>query len=188
MKFSVITVAFFAGANAFVATPVERSPPSLVGRDLATVTNVLNDVKAGFNNLQAAATAFDGDAGPLKAEAASVIAKVEAGTTAVQNMTPLTVNECLSLVSPSNALATQGQSLVDELKSRLADVQTAKECDTVRNFLDTGVTDATALVAAIKAKSPTAVQSVVQTQGNKILKPLQDGQAAFAVGKCVNAA
>ncbi|TQV98952.1 hypothetical protein V2A60_007354 [Cordyceps javanica] len=188
MKFSIVATTLFAGANAFVATPVERSPPSLVERDLPTVTSVLADVKAGFANLQAAAAAFNGDPGPLKAEAASVISKVESGTTAISNMTPLTVNECLSLVSPSNDLAKQGEALSKELQSRLADVQTAKECDTVRNFLGTGVTDAEALIAALKAKSPTAVQGVVQTQGNKITKPLKDAQAAFAGDKCVNAA
>ncbi|OAA72552.1 Cell wall galactomannoprotein [Cordyceps fumosorosea ARSEF 2679] len=188
MKFSIVAATLAVGAHAFVATPVERSPPTLVERDLATVTSVLADVKTGFNNLQAAAAAFNGDPGPLKAEAAAVISKVESGTIAVQNMTPLTVNECLSLVGPSNDLAKQGQSLVDELKSRLNDVQTAKECGTVLDFLNTGLTDAKALIAAIKAKSPTAVQSVVQTQGDKITKPLQDGQAAFGPGKCVNAA
>ena len=188
MKFSIVTAALFAGANAFVATPVERSPPTLVERDLATVTSVLADVKTGFNNLQQAAANFNGDPAPLKNEAASVISKVEAGTTAITNMTPLTVNECLSLVGPSNDLAKQGDALAQELESRLADVEKAKQCGTVRDFLDKGVTDATALIAALKAKSPTAVQSVVQTQGNKITKSLQDAQAAFTTDKCVDAA
>ncbi len=188
MKFSLVSVALVAGANAFVATPVERSPPTLVERDLATVTSVLADVKTGFSNLQAAAAAFNGDPTQLKAEAASVISKVESGTTAIQNMTPITVGEALGLVGPSNDLAKQGEALATELKTRLPDVQTAKECGTVRSFLDKGVTDADALIAALKAKSPTAVQSVVQTQGNKITKPLKDAQAAFTADKCVDAA
>ncbi|KAM3430037.1 hypothetical protein NHJ13734_007920 [Beauveria thailandica] len=188
MKFSLATVALFAGAQAFVATPVERSPPTLVERDLATVTSVLADVKTGFNNLQAAAAAFNGDPEPLKKEAASVISKVESGTVAIQNMTPLTVNECLSLVGPSNDLAKQGEALSTELQNRLGDVETAKECNTVRDFLNKGVTDAGALVAGLKAKSPTAVQGVVQTQGDKIVKPLKEAQAAFADGKCTDAA
>ncbi|KAM3544592.1 hypothetical protein ARSEF1564_002460 [Beauveria bassiana] len=187
MKFSLATVALFAGAQAFVATPVERSPPTLVERDLATVTSVLADVKAGFSNLQQAAADFNGDPQPLKNEAAAVISKVEAGTTAITNMTPLTVNECLSLVGPSNDLAKQGDALSQELQGRLADVAKAKECGTVRNFLVTGVTDAEALIAALKAKSPTAVQGVVQTQGNKITKPLKEAQAAFTADKCVDA-
>lgn len=187
MKLSLATVALFAGAQAFVATPVERSPPTLVERDLATVTSVLADVKTGFGNLQQAAANFNGDPEPLKNEPAAVISKVEAGTTAITNMTPLTVNECLSLVGPSNDLAKQGEALSQELQGRKSDVETAKECDTVRNFLNTGVTDAEALIAALKAKSPTAVQGVVQTQGNKITKPLKEAQAAFAGDKCVNA-
>ncbi|OAA75711.1 Cell wall galactomannoprotein [Akanthomyces lecanii RCEF 1005] len=188
MKFSIVTAALFAGANAFVATPVERSPPTLVERDLATVTSVLADVKTGFSNLQQAAADFNGDPAPLKSEAASVISKVEAGTTAISNMTPLTVNECLSLVGPSNDLAKQGDALAQELESRIADVEKAKECGTVRDFLNKGVTDATALVAALKAKSPSAVQSIVQSQGNKIIKSLQNAQAAFTTDKCVDAA
>ncbi|KAM3477755.1 hypothetical protein MY8738_006301 [Beauveria namnaoensis] len=187
MKFSLATVALFAGAQAFVATPVERSPPTLVERDLPTVTSVLADVKTGFSNLQKAAADFNGDPQPLKNEAADVISKVEAGTTAITNMTPLTVNECLSLVGPSNELAKQGEALSQELQGRKADVQTAKECDTVRDFLNQGVTDAEALIAALKSKSPTAVQGVVQTQGNKITKPLKEAQAAFAGGNCKNA-
>ncbi|KAM3455765.1 hypothetical protein MY3296_002183 [Beauveria thailandica] len=188
MKFSLATVALFAGAQAFVATPVERSPPTLVERDLATVQSALNDVKEGFNSLQKAAAEFNGDPEPLKKEAASVISKVESGTVNIQNMTPLTVNECLSLVGPSNDLAKQGEALSTELQNRLGDVQTAKECDTVRDFLGKGVTDATILVEELKKKSPIAVQPVVQTQGNKIVKPLQEAQAAFADGKCVDAA
>ncbi|KAM3510686.1 hypothetical protein MY11210_005667 [Beauveria gryllotalpidicola] len=186
MKFSLATVALFAGAQAFVATPVERSPPTLVERDLATVTSVLADVKTGFNNLQQAAAAFNGDPQPLKDEAASVISKVESGTAAVQAMTPLTVSECLSLVGPSNDLAKQGDALSQELQSRMGDVETAKECGTVQSFLDKGVTDASAFVDALKIKSPTAVQSIVQAQGDKIKKPLQEAQAAFA--GCSNAA
>ncbi|OAR03090.1 hypothetical protein LLEC1_07469 [Akanthomyces lecanii] len=188
MKFSIVTAALFAGANAFVATPVERSPPTLVERELATVTSVLADVTTGFNNLQQAAADFNGDAAPLKNEAASVISKVEAGTTAISNMKPLTVGECLALVGPSNDLAKQGDDLAKELESRIADVEKAKECDTVRGFLDKGVTDATALVAALKAKSPTAVQGIVQAQGNKIIDSLKKAQAAFTTDKCVDAA
>ncbi|KAM3502685.1 hypothetical protein MY10362_004689 [Beauveria mimosiformis] len=188
MKFSLATVALFAGAQAFVATPVERSPPTLVERDLATVTSVLADVKEGFSNLQQAAADFNGDPEPLKNEAASVISKVEAGTTAIQNMTPLTVNECLSLVGPSNELAKQGEALSQELQNRKGDVQAAKECGTVQDFLGQGVSYAEAMIAALKAKSPTAVQGVVQTQGDKITKPLKEAQSAFAGGQCVDAA
>ncbi|KAM3428074.1 hypothetical protein MY4824_009046 [Beauveria thailandica] len=188
MKFSLATVALFAGAQAFVATPVERSPPTLVERDLATVESVLADVKTGFNDLQQAAADFNGDPEPLKNEAATVISKVEAGTVAIQNMTPLTVPECLSLVGPSNDLAKQGEALSTELQNRLGDVQTAKECNTVRDFLGKGVTYAEFFVAALKAKAPIAVQGVVQTQGNKIVNPLKNAQTAFATGKCVDAA
>lgn len=187
MKF-LATVALIAGASAFVASPVERSPPTLVERDLPTVTSVLAGVQQGFNDLQKAAEEFNGDAEPLKNTANSVIATVEAGTKSFNEMTPLTVSECLKLVGPSNDLAKQGDALAQELKSRIADVEKAKECDTVRGFLDKGVTDASALIAALKAKVPSSVQGIVQQQGDKITNTLKDAQTAFAGDKCTNAA
>ncbi|KAJ6784768.1 hypothetical protein PWT90_05728 [Aphanocladium album] len=186
MKFFA-TLALVAGANALVASPVERSPPTLVERDLATATSVLADVKNGFNALQAAAAAFNGDPTELKNTATEVIGKVESGTTAISNMTPLTVSECLSLVKPADDLAAQGDALAKELESRIADVQTAKQCGTVRDFLNKGVTDAQALVAALKTKVPSAVQGILDSKGKKIVKTLQDAQAAFTEDKCKDA-
>ncbi|KAM3557598.1 hypothetical protein MY1884_004435 [Beauveria asiatica] len=188
MKFSLATVALFAGAQAFVATPVDRWLPTLVERDLATVKSVLADVKTGFEDLQQAVAAFNSDPEPLKKVAASVISKVESGTVAIQNMEPLTVNECLSLVGPSNDLAKQSEALSTDLQNHLTDFEKANQCGTVRNFVNKGVTEAEAFVAVLKAQSPAAVQAVVQTRGKNIVNPLKNAKTAFATGKCVDAA
>lgn len=184
MKFTIAFTALVAGASAFVATPVKRSGATLTDRDVDTVTSVLAEVKDGFNSLQQAANDFAGDATQLKQTAASVIDKVESGTTAIKNGTPLSLGEARSLVGPSNELAKQADSLATELENRLADVQSAKECGTVRSFLDTGLADAKELIAAIRSKVPAVAQGIINQQGNKILKPLQRAQAAFTADKC----
>lgn len=184
MKFSIAMVALVAGANAFVATPVERSPPTLAERDLATATSVLADVKAGFDALDKVAETFNGDPTQLNASATALLAKVQAGTKAIQAMQPLTVGECLALVGPANDLAAQGDELSRELKSRLNDVAAAKQCATVRGFLNKGVTDAAALISALAGKVPAVLKSTVQSQGDKVTKTLKDAQAAFAEDKC----
>lgn len=184
MKFIIASFALFVCANALVASPVERSPPTLVERDLATATSVLADVKAGFDSLQKAAAAFNGDPTELKNTASTLLAKISSDTTAISNMTPLTVSECLSLLGPTDALQKQGDALAKELESRIADVEKYKQCGTVRDFLAKGVDASKAMITALGNKVPSAVHGIVQDRGNKVTKTLQDAQAAFAEDKC----
>lgn len=184
MKFTIASITLFACANALVASPVERSPPTLVERDLATATSVLADVKNGFDALQKAAAAFNGDPTELKNTASALLAKIDSDTTAINNMTPLTVSECLSLIGPTDALQKQGEALAQQLESRIADVEKAKQCATVRDFLGKGVDESKALITALVNKVPTAVQGIVKDKGGKVTKTLQDAQAAFSEDKC----
>ncbi len=194
MRFSLPVALFYlaTGAYSYVASPpptaVERSPPTIAERDLATATSVLADVKNGFDALSKAADEFSGDPGPLTAAAAALLSKAESGTTAVNNMTPLNIFDCLSLLTPAKNVAAQGQALADKLKSRKDDLAKAMQCTVVYGFLDRGVTDSTALITAIVNKVPSSVKGTVQSEGDKIVQTLKDARAAFAPGSCVDAA
>ncbi|KAK3195984.1 hypothetical protein K4F52_000851 [Lecanicillium sp. MT-2017a] len=193
MHFSFPVALFYlaTGAYSYVAFPpptaVERSPPTIAERDLATATSVLADVRNGFDALSKAADEFNGDPAPLTAAASKLLEDVESGTTAINNMTPLSFFECLSLIDPAKKVGVQGQALADKLKSRKADVAKAKQCTVVHGFLDRGVSDSTALIAAIVKKVPSSLRGTVQDEGDKIVQTLKDAREEFAPGNCVDA-
>ncbi|EFY91614.1 hypothetical protein J3459_017679 [Metarhizium acridum] len=190
MKLSVTVALLCLASRAYslVAAPpptrVDSSVPTLVDRDLATATSVLADVKNGFVALAAAAKDFNGDPGPLKTAASGLLAKVESGTTAVKNMTPLSFFECLSLLAPAQDLQKQGKALSDQLKAKKDLIQQYKQCATTYGFLDTGVTDSVALITAVVSKVPSIFKDTVQNEGNKITQQLKDLRDAFAPGNC----
>lgn len=193
MKFSVpVALLYFAsGAYSFVAAPPPTAsvdfPPTLVDRDLATATSVLADVKNGFNALADAAKVFNGDAGPLKAAASSLLSKVDSGTTAINNMTPLSTFDCFSLISPAQDLQKQGQALADQLKAKKDAIQQYKQCATTYAFLDQGVTESAALITAVVSKVPSSFQGTVQSEGDKVTQELKDTRDVFAPGNCSDA-
>ncbi|CEJ92076.1 hypothetical protein VHEMI07753 [[Torrubiella] hemipterigena] len=176
MKFS-FTLALAATA---VATP-------LAVRDLATAKAVLNDVKTGLNNLQTAASAFKGDPTDLKKAASSLISTVEADTTKINNMTPLSTFDCLGLIQPAKDVGAQGKALAQQLRDRKADIEKAKQCATTHDFLATGATDSQALVDAVVKKVPSSLQDEVKKEAGDVVQTLKDLRDEFGPDKCHDA-
>lgn len=192
MKFSftVALLCLASGVYSLVAAPpptrVDRSGPTLVDRDLATATSVLADVKNGFGSLGTAAKDFNGDPGPLKTAASSLLAKVDSGTTAIKNMTPLSFFECLSLLTPAQDLQKQGKALSDQLKAKKGLIQQYSQCATTYGFLDQGVTKSAVLITAVVSKVDSSFKDTVQKEGNKITQQLKDLRDDFGPGNCLD--
>lgn len=159
----------------------------LESRDFDTAKGVIDDIRAGFNTLQAAADAFNGDAGPLKAAAQDLLDTIDADTVTLQNMPPLSFADCYYLVTPLKRLQKQADALQATLESRKGEVETAGECGTVYSFLDQGLQKSGVVISVIKSKAPDNAKAIVQQQGDKLVQQLQDTRDFFGTGNCVNA-
>lgn len=191
MKFSIPLALCYltTGVYSYVAAEpptrvLARDVPSIVERDLATATSVLADVKNGFNKVSDATNGFSGDIAPFKSAAEGLLSTVSSGTTAVNNMTPLSTTDCFSLIGPAGDLKKQGQALADTLKGKKADLQKAGDCATVYDVLDRGYQASAGLITAIVNKVPSGFKSTVQSQGDEVTNTLKDTRDQFAPANC----
>lgn len=180
--------AFALGVTA-TAVVVDDEPPTLVRRDLATVTQVVEAVGQSLSALDQAVTSFSGDVAPLNSAAQALETVVTEGATTIQNTPePLSQTDALALQAPIGALQTQGEQLVANLDAQKDAIQQAGLCGVVREQGAALTTNSQALIDAIVAKVPTELQSIATQLADGFVQVLQQNEANFAEGSCVDAA
>jgi len=190
MKFST-QITFFAlalGASARLQPPsnVVRSPPSLVERDLATVTSVIADVDTGIKALDKEVNAFSGDNSALDKAAENLISIIKAGTSKISSGSDLSLSDALALQSVVTGLQGDADTLVSDLSSKKSAFEEAALCSTLRQQTTDISTASKALIAAVVSKVPEAAQEIAKELASGVTKSLDKSQAEFAEGSCVD--
>jgi hypothetical protein len=190
MKFStqITLFALALGASARLQPPsnVVRSPPSLVERDLATVTSVIADVDTGIKALDKEVNAFSGDNSALDKAAENLISIIKAGTSKISSGSDLSLSDALALQSVVTGLQGDADTLVSDLSSKKSAFEEAALCSTLRQQTTDISTASKALIAAVVSKVPEAAQEIAKELASGVTKSLDKSQAEFAEGSCVD--
>lgn len=173
-------------------TTSKRSPPSVVERDVATITSVVATVDAGIKNLDTAVKGFSasnsGSVATLNSAAKSLVDSINAGTSSVQGTANISLQDALSLQTFVQSLGGDGSSLVNDLAAQKPQFEQAGLCAVVLQQA-VQVSDAsTGLINAIVSKVPASAQSIAASMAAGFTNTLAQSQATFANGNCTNAA
>lgn len=185
MQFPIVSLLALALG---VSASVIGDTPSRVGRDLPTITTVINNVGDKINALDQAASSYNGgDATAFQSAGTDLEDAISSGVTTVQGTSDLTLNDAIGLQSQVTTLQSSAEKLVSDLASKKTQIQEASLCDTVRDQ-STRLNDLSKqLIDAITAKVPTAAQSIASQLTAGFTATLQQNQANFAEGNCTNA-
>jgi hypothetical protein len=183
----VISLAFSHAKATELPTKVRAEPPTLVLRDLATVTSVVAQVDAGIRNLDTAVKAFAGNPAGIADASTSLLSMIRSGTTTIQASTELSLQDALNLQSIVTGLQGNAQTLVTDLAAKKAAFQQASLCDVVRQQVNDISSGSGALISAVVSKVPQAAQAIAAQLASGFTDTLAQSQAAFAQGNCTNA-
>ncbi|KAM5345107.1 hypothetical protein ACJ41O_010969 [Fusarium nematophilum] len=166
---------------------VIRDPPSLVERDLATVTEVLNDVGSGIDNLDSAVKSFNGgDSGPVVDAAESLVSAINDGKSRVDDSDDLSLSDALALQDPVEDLTDKAQTLTDDLKDRKSAIQEAGLCGTTRSQITDINSASQELIDSVVSKVPEGAQSIARELASALIDVLNDAQDAFSESNCAD--
>uniref|UniRef100_L2GBI9 Cell wall protein n=1 Tax=Colletotrichum fructicola (strain Nara gc5) TaxID=1213859 RepID=L2GBI9_COLFN len=165
MKFTteITLLTLAAGAFAEMPTRVQRDVPSVVERDLATISGVIQQVDNQLKSLNTA------------------------GTTQVDATSEITLNEALNLQQFVSGLQSDGNALIKGLNDKKPEFEKANLCNVIVTQIDQTGTSAQKLIDAVVKKVPQSVQSVASQLAGSFAKSLSDSKDNFSPGKCNNA-
>lgn len=190
MKFgtqlSLLALALGVTARVQPPTNVVRSPPSLVERDIATVTSVIADVDTGIKALDKEVKAFSGDEGAVTKAAEDLISTLKSGTETIKGSDDLSLSDALALQSVVKNLQGDADTLVDDLTSKKSDFEAAGLCSTVRKETTDISTASKALIDAIVSKVPEAAQDIAKDLASGLITSLDKAQSEYAEGSCTD--
>ncbi|KAF5008737.1 hypothetical protein FDECE_4974 [Fusarium decemcellulare] len=171
-----------------IASPngVIRSPPSLVGRDLATVTEVLSDVGSGIDKLDSAVKSLPGDPDPVVNAAESLVSVINDGKSKVDKSDDLSLSDALGLQDPVQDLTKKAETLTDNLKSKKSGIQDAGLCSTTRSQISDINEASQKLIDSVVSKVPEAAQSIAKDLASDLTNVLNEAQDAFSESNCVD--
>ncbi|KAK1766360.1 cell wall protein [Phialemonium atrogriseum] len=192
MKFGTqITLLSLAlGVTARLQPPshINRSPPSLVERDLPTVTSVIAKVDSGIKALDTAVQAFSGSDSDVSSAGDALVSTIKAGTTTVDGSDDLSLADALGLQGAVTTLQGDANSLVDSLSAKKSAFEDAGLCASIRQQTTDISSASSDLIDAIVSKVPEAAQGIAKDLASGILKALAQAQSDFAEGSCTDKA
>jgi hypothetical protein len=181
-------LALAAGTFAKQPTPVRRDVPSLVERDVATISNVVMEVDMGIKNLDSAVQAFNRDPTPLQMASMNLQNTIKTGTKSIQATSEITLQDAIMLQTFVTSLQGDGQSLVTNLESKKADFEKAGLCDLVREQVSSVSSSGSALIDAVVSKVPESARTIASQLAGGFTATLAQSEGSFAAGNCTNAA
>lgn len=189
MKFftEITLLALAAGALAETPTRVQRDAPSVVERDLATISGVIQQVDNQLKQLSTAVQNFNGDLGGLAGAAGAFINTLQQGTQQVEQTSEITLNEALNLQQFVSGLQSDGNALIKGLNDKKPDFEKANLCGVLLSQVDQTGTSAQKLIDAVVKKVPQSIQQVASQLAGSFAKSLNDAKDTFSPGKCNNA-
>jgi len=188
MKALILSLTFVACAiGSQLPTLVSSDPPSVVERDIATVTSAVTQVDGSIRNLDQAIRSFNGDATQINSAAQSLVNTLNTATTQIQQSSNLTVEDALSLQSTVSSLQTDGSNLIADLEAKKSAIEAASMCNTIFQQTSSISTAAQNLITAVISKLPNSVQSVGNQLAAGVVATLQQPMMDFSASNCTNA-
>lgn len=172
-----------------VSASVIDDTPTRVGRDLPTITTVINSVGDKISALDSAVTSYTGgDSTAFQSAATDLETTIKDGVTQVQGTAAITLSDALALQSLVTSLQSTADKLVSDLAAKKTQIESAGLCSTVQDQSSQLNTLSGQLIDAITSKVPTEAQSIASQLTAGFTAALQQNQANFAQGNCTNAA
>ncbi|KAF9877243.1 hypothetical protein CkaCkLH20_05509 [Colletotrichum karsti] len=189
MKFTteITLLTLAAGAFAEMPTRVQRDVPSVVERDLATISGVIQQVDNQLKMLNTAVQGFNGDINGLATAAGGFVNTLQQGTQQVEGTSEITLNEALNLQQFVTGLQSDGNALIKGLNDKKPEFEKANLCGVIVSQVDQTGTSAQKLIDAVVKKVPQSVQQVAAQLAGSFAKSLSDAKDNFSPGKCNNA-
>ncbi|QPG95367.1 hypothetical protein C2857_000299 [Epichloe festucae Fl1] len=179
MKLSVIPLCLAVEALAHDAFPLPK-------RDLATITDVLDNVKASIRKLDTAVSTAS-DPGPLLLASNGLISALKTGASRVNGTTPIDFLDSVRLIRPVHELTALGQGLTGNLKSMKAKVKKLGLCDVTLLQITTINTRAQDLINAVDGKIPPEAQEISRHLTSDLTKVLRQSKEEFSGQNCTMA-
>ncbi|KAF7128652.1 hypothetical protein CNMCM5793_003503 [Aspergillus hiratsukae] len=182
MRFSALTSVLALGAfTGVLATPTKVSrEPSLVERDIATITGVINDISAKVDALDADIKAYNG--GPtdtIEGASEDLVSTINAGTSTVAAQPALSTPDALNLVNPILALTNKVKTTINDLISKKSPIVAAGSGPTTYNQLLAQYTASQNFATALSSKVPEGLKSTADQLSAGILSAIQTGIDAY---------
>lgn len=193
MRLSQTAIYLFASlvaAAAEPATPSDDEPPTLVQRDLATVTSAFATVAKALTGLDTAVKGLNGaaDIGNVQSASSALLSALNTGASNVKSSTDLTLQEAIQLQQVVSGLQTTGQSLANDLSSKKTVIQDLGLCQIVALQAADIAKSSKALSDAVVSKVPQAAQQIAAQMASGFSNALTQSQQTFAPGNCTNKA
>ncbi|OAA51061.1 cell wall galactomannoprotein Mp2/allergen F17-like protein [Beauveria brongniartii RCEF 3172] len=159
---------------------------SVVRRDLATITSVLNDVGTDLDGLNTAAKNFNGDPNELLDASNKAVQGIKDGDAKIQPLPELSLNDALGLTGPAKDLQTKGDALLASIKGSKDAIAKADLCEVTLLQVSDLKTASDALIKSVVSKVPAAAQSIAQGLVAPLQQALADAKDLFSSANCQN--
>lgn len=174
MKLSLLPLLALLGTG--LSTPLEQ-------RDIAAIKSVLTNINTQVNNLDSAITAKPLDAPTIVQKSDKLAQTIRDGTANVKGQEQLSSVDALGLVSPTQDLADDTETTVQDLIGIKGKVQElGKGCTSLKSLQELN-SAAKGLSGAIVDKVPESVNSIAGNLSDKISGAIQKGVDAYQ-GAC----
>jgi hypothetical protein len=178
MKFlsTIILSTLSLSLNAVGTPTVEARGPSLVERDLATVTGVISAIQAKVKALDSAINSYNGgDVSAVQSASDSVVSAINSGVATVKGSGDLSQNDALQLPGPVQELTKDVQSAVNDIISKKDKIVAACQGAQTLKDLQQQKTASGALADAITSKVPSSLQGIASQLSSGITAAIQKG-------------
>lgn len=158
-------------------------------RDVATISNVIQQASGALQTLDTSVKAFNGqDFTALASDATNLKNVLTSGTAQIQATSPITAQDAITLQSSLQPVQQLGTSLVSDLGAKKPQIQQASLCSVVQQQTKDIGTAANNLIQATVQKVPQNLQQVAGQLTAQFTGQLSDVSGQFAPGNCTDAA
>lgn len=176
MKLSIIPLCLAVKALAHDAFP-------LLKRDLATITDVLDNVKASIRKLDTAVGTAN-DPAPLLLASNGLISALKTGASRVNGTTPIDFLDSVRLIPPVHELTALGRGLTGNLNSMKAKIKKLGLCDVTLLQITTINTRSQDLIHAVDGKIPPEAQEISKDLTSGLIQVLKQSKEEFSGQNC----
>ncbi|KAG6001021.1 hypothetical protein E4U21_004779 [Claviceps maximensis] len=177
MKLSAICLCLAVKALAY-------DPSSMVKRDLATFSGVLDTVKASIEKLQVAVKSGYENLEPLLLASNGLIAALETGARRINETSNIDFLDAVRLIRPVNELKELGESLTGDLEHMRDGLKAAGLCDVTRLQVTSISTKSQDLINAVNGKLPIEAQEISRALTSELTAVLLQSEEQFSEHNC----
>jgi len=148
---------------------------------IQTILDVITSIDTATAALDTAVKGYSGgDSAAIQSASKSLVDIVTAGISKVKGASQLVLNDALQLTPPTQALSKTVATTIDDLISKKSQLVTAGQGASIASSLNTQLSGANDLAAAISAKVPPDVAPIATQLSSGISDAIQKGVTAYA--------